>query len=123
MLICVNYDVIADEIWMNGDWFYDTVYVVLVLNKRLRKTTLGNGWLPSPRILRFLVQERSNIVGNSTFAAEAEQVFKSMFGALINEDYLYCRWFWKISEHLRTLRTCGIKSGFLNSYKHLYASK
>ena len=43
VLICVNYGVIADEIWMNGDRFYDTVYVVLVLNKWLRKTTLGNG--------------------------------------------------------------------------------
>ena len=33
------------------------------------------------------VQARSSIVGNSAPAVDAQQVFKSTFNALINEDY------------------------------------
>ena len=38
-------------------------------------------------VLTFQVQTSSSIVGNSASALDAEQVFKSMFKALINEDY------------------------------------
>ena len=35
----------------------------------------------------YLVQARSSIVGNSAPAVDAQQVFKSTFKALINEEY------------------------------------
>ena len=35
--ICDNYGVNADEIWMNGDWFYSTACSVLVVVERLHK--------------------------------------------------------------------------------------
>ena len=38
-------------------------------------------------VLTSQVQARSSIVGNSAPAVDAQQVFKSMFKALINEDY------------------------------------
>ena len=38
-------------------------------------------------VLTSQVQGRSNIVGNSTPAVNAQKVFKSTFNALINEDY------------------------------------
>ena len=38
-------------------------------------------------VLTSKVQARSSMVGNSTPAVEAQQVFKSTFKALINEDY------------------------------------
>ena len=38
-------------------------------------------------ILNSQVQARSSIVGNSAPAVNAQQVFKSTFKALINEDY------------------------------------
>ena len=38
-------------------------------------------------VLTSHVQARSSIVGNSTLAVDAQQVFKSTFKALINEDY------------------------------------
>ena len=38
-------------------------------------------------VLASHVQARSSIVGNSTPAVDAQQVFKSTFKALINEDY------------------------------------
>ena len=34
------------------------------------------------------VQARSSIVGNAASALDAQQVFKSMLKALVNEDYL-----------------------------------
>ena len=38
-------------------------------------------------VLTSQAQARSNIVGNSAPAVDAQQVFKSMFKALINDDY------------------------------------
>ena len=38
-------------------------------------------------ILTSQVQARSSIVGNSAPAVDVQQVFKSSFKALINEDY------------------------------------
>ena len=38
-------------------------------------------------VLTSQVQARSSIVGNSTPAVDAQQVFKNTFKALINEDY------------------------------------
>ena len=38
-------------------------------------------------VLTSQVQARSSIVGNSAPAVDAQQVFKSTFKALINEDY------------------------------------
>ena len=38
-------------------------------------------------VLTSQVQARSSIVGNSASAVDAQQAFKSMFKALINEDY------------------------------------
>ena len=38
-------------------------------------------------VLTSQVQARSSIVGNSASAVDAQQVFKSTFNALINEDY------------------------------------
>ena len=38
-------------------------------------------------VLTSQVQARSTIVGNSAPAMDAQQVFKSTFKALINEDY------------------------------------
>ena len=38
-------------------------------------------------VLTSQVQARSTIVGNSTPEVDAQQVFKSTFKALINEDY------------------------------------
>ena len=38
-------------------------------------------------VLNSQVQARSSIVGNSAPAVDAQQVFKSTFKALINEDY------------------------------------
>ena len=38
-------------------------------------------------VLASHVQARSSVVGNSTPAVDAQQVFKSTFKALINEDY------------------------------------
>ena len=38
-------------------------------------------------VLTSQVLARSNIVGNTASAVDAQQVFKSRFKALINEDY------------------------------------
>ena len=48
------------------------------------------------------VQARSNIVGNLAPAVDAQQVFKSTFNALINEDYsigIDIKMYQGVSEH------------------------
>ena len=42
-------------------------------------------------VLTSQAQARSNIVGNSVPAVDAQKVIKSMFKAIINEDYSICK--------------------------------
>ena len=99
--ICDDYGVDADETWMHGDWFYTTGYGIFGHEvKATRIITQSKGFTRkgienirrSVRAYVYLVltsqvQARSSIVGNSAPAVDAQQVFKSTFKALINEDY------------------------------------
>ena len=96
---------------MNGDWFYTTDYGIfghevkatgrppsdnltrwiITQPKGFRKNVIEKIWR-SVRAYVYLVltsqvQARSSIAGNSAPAVDDQQVFKSTFKALINEDY------------------------------------
>ena len=90
--VCDQYGVNPDETWMYGDWFYTTDYGIFGHEVKatersppdnLTRWIITNVYL----VLTSQVQARSSIVGNSAPAVDAQQVFKSTFKALINEDY------------------------------------
>ena len=90
--VCDEYDVNVDETWMYGDWFYTTDYGIFGHEVKatersppdnLTRWIITNVYL----VLTSQVQARSSIVGNSAPAVDAQQVFKSTFKTLINEDY------------------------------------
>ena len=90
--VCDDYGVTADETWMHGDWFYTTDYGIFGHEVKatersppdnLTRWIITNVYL----VLTSQVQARSSIVGNSAPAVDVQQVFKSTFKALINEDY------------------------------------
>ena len=109
--ICDDYGVNPNETWMYGDWLYAAHYAIFksVLKATERSPpdnltqwiiTQSEGFTRkgiekisrSVRAYVYLVRTsqvlaRSSIVGNSAPAADAQQVFKSTFKALINEDY------------------------------------
>ena len=109
--ICDNYGVNADETWMHGDWFYATGYGIFGHEVKATKRsppdsltrciiTQSKGFTRkgiekisrSARAYVYLVftsqvEVRSSTVGDSAPAVDAQQVFKSTFKALINEDY------------------------------------
>ena len=93
---------------MHGDWFYTTDYGIFGHEvKATKRSPLDNltRWIITQSkgftrkviekisrayiylVLTSQVHERSSIVGNSTPAVDAPQIFKSAFKALINEDY------------------------------------
>ena len=100
-----------NETWMHGDWFYTTGYGIFGHEvKTTKRSPPGNRtqWIITQSegftrkaieeisrsvrayvclVLTSQVQARSSIVGNSAPAVDAQQVFKSTFKALINEDY------------------------------------
>ena len=110
-VICNDHDVNPDETWLYGNWFYTTSYAVftseLKPTKRSPPDDFGrriinrSKWLTrkgSEKVSRSVranvylvltsqVQARSNIVGTSASAVDAQEVFKSTFKALIDEDY------------------------------------
>ena len=109
--ICDDYGVDADETWMYGDWFYTTGYGIFGHEVKATKRSPSDNltrWIitqskgftrkgiekisRSVRVYVYLVlasqiKARSSIVGNSAPAVDAQQVFKSLFKVLINEDY------------------------------------
>ena len=108
--ICDDYSV-KDERWMHGDWFYTTGCGIFGHKVRATKRsspynltrwiiTQSKGFTRkciekisrSVRAFVYLVltsqvQVKSSTVGNSAPVVDAQQVFKSTFKALINEDY------------------------------------
>ena len=96
---------------MHGDWFYTTGYGIFGHEVKATKRSLPDNlmrWIITQSkgftrkgiekisrsvrayvylVLTSQVQARSSIVGNSAPAVDAQQVFKSTFKALINEDY------------------------------------
>ena len=108
---CDDYGVDPTETWMYGDWFYTTDFAIFGHNAKVTERSPSDDltrWIitqskgftrngiekisRSVRIYVYLVltsqvQARSSIVGNSAPAVDAQQVFKSTFKALINEDY------------------------------------
>ena len=109
--VCDGYSVNADETWMHEDCFYTADYAIFGPEVKAKKRSPQNNltqWIftrsrgftrkgiekisRSVRtyICLFLtaqVQAKSSIVGNSGSAVDPQQVFKSTFKALINEDY------------------------------------
>ena len=109
--VCDDYGIKPDETWMHEDWFYPTDYGIF------RHGVKATGRSPPDKLTRWMitqstgftgkgiekisrsvrtyiylvltsqVQAISSIVGNSTPAVDAQQVFKSMFKALIKEHY------------------------------------
>ena len=101
----------VDETWMHGDWLYMTDYGIfgheVKATKRFPPDNLTRWIIPQSKgftrkgiekisnsvrayiylVLTSQVQPRSSIVGDSAPAVDAQQVFKSMFKALINEDH------------------------------------
>ena len=112
--ICDDYAVNPDKTWMHGDWFYTTEngifghevkatersppdnltrWIVTTSKVFTRKDIEKISRSVRAYVYLFLtsqVQARSSIVGNSAPAVDAQQVFKSTFKALINEDYSIC---------------------------------
>ena len=96
---------------MHRDWFYTIHYGIFTSELKATKgpppNNLGRWIITRSRgftrkgiekisrsvrtyvylVLTSQVQARSNIVGNSASAVDAQQVFKSRCKALINEDY------------------------------------
>ena len=96
---------------MHGDWFYTTDYGIFAHEVKATERSPRDNltrWITTQskdftrkgieKISRFVreyvylvltsqVQARSSIVGSSAPAADAQQIFKSTFMALINEDY------------------------------------
>ena len=109
--ICDDYGVDLSGTWMHGDWFYTTDYAISghevkatersppdnltrwIITQSKGFTKKGIEKISSSvrayvyLVLTSQVQARSSIVGNSAPAVDAQQVFKSTFKALINEDY------------------------------------
>ena len=104
--ICNDYDVNANETWVHGDWFYtignrgkatkrsppdNLIRWIITQSKGFTREVIEK-ISRSVRAYIYLVltsqvQTRSSIVGNSAFAVDAWQVFKSTLKALINEEY------------------------------------
>ena len=106
-----DYGVNADETWMHEDWFYTTRHGIFCDGRKTPEESppdIITRWIISQskgfkrkgikKISRFVranvylvltsqVQARLSIVGNSESAVDAQQIFKSTFKALINEDY------------------------------------
>ena len=96
---------------MHGDWFYTTDYTIFGHEVKATERSPPDNltrWIITQSkgftrksieqisrsvrayvylVLTSQVQARSSIVGNSAPAVDAQQVFKSTFKALINEDY------------------------------------
>ena len=109
--ICNDCGVNVDEAWMHRNWFYTVKYGIFgdggKVTKRSQPDNLTRWIIPQSKgftrkciekigrsvrayvylVLIAQVQARSSIVGNSASAVDAQQVFKSTFKALINEDY------------------------------------
>ena len=107
---CDDYSVDPTETWMYGDWFYRTDFAIFGHNVKVTEKSPSDDltrWIitqskgftrngtekisRSVRIYVYLVltsqvQARSSIVGNSEPAVDAQQGFKGMFKALINEN-------------------------------------
>ena len=111
--ICDDYGVNPDETWMYGYWFYMTDYGIFSHEKKATERSPSDNltrWIitrskdftirgieqisRSAKTYVYLVltsqtQTRSSIVGNSAPAVDAQEVFKIIFNALINEDYSF----------------------------------
>ena len=109
--ICNAYRVIPNETWIHGNWFYTTSYAIFNTGSKATKRSppddVGRWIITWSRgltrkgiekisrsvrayvylVLTSQVQARSSIVGNSASAVDAQEVFKSTFKALIDEDY------------------------------------
>ena len=109
--VCDDYGVNADEPWMHEDWFYTTYYGIfgheLKATKRSPPDNLTRWIITQSKgftrkgieqisrffrgynylFLTYQVQARSSMVGISAPAVDTQQVFKSTFKALINEDH------------------------------------
>ena len=110
-VICNNYGVNPVETWLYGNWFYTTSYTIftseLKATNRSPPDDFGR-WIISRSkgltrkgiekigrsvrayaylVLTSQVQARSNIVGTSSLAVDAQKFFKRTFKALIDEDY------------------------------------
>ena len=108
--ICDQYGVNPDETWIYGDWFYTTDYAIFGYEVKATERSSPDNlmrWIitqskgftrkdtekVSRSVMTYIylviicqVQTRSTIVGNSAPAVDAQQLFKSTFKALINED-------------------------------------
>ena len=109
--ICNDYGVNPNGTWMYGDWFYTTSYEILITESKATKRStpddVGRWVITWSRgltrkgiekisrsvraydslVLTSLIQGRSSIAGNSASAVDAQEVFRSTFKALIDEDY------------------------------------
>ena len=110
--VCDDYGIDADsETWMHGTWFYTTDYGIFGHEVKATERSPPDNltrWIITQSksftrkgiekisrsvtayvylVLTSQVQARSSIVGNSAPAVDAQNVFKSMSKALINEDY------------------------------------
>ena len=108
--VCNQYGVNPDETWMYGDWFCMTDYVIFghevkateksppdnltqwIITKSKGFTRKGIEKI-SKSVMAFIylvlicqIKTRSTIVGNSASAVDAQQLFKTTFRALINEN-------------------------------------
>ena len=124
--ICDDYGVNTDKIWIHGNWFYTTDYRIFGHEVKATGRSLSDNltqWIikqsrgfskkrienisRSVRVYVYLlltsqVQARSSIIGNSARAVDAQQVFKSTFKTLINEDYsigIYIERYQGVLEH------------------------
>ena len=102
--ICDGYGVDADVTWMNGDWFYTTNYGIFGHEVKTTKRP------PPDNLTRWIITQSKGFtrkgvekISRSVRAyiyldlfspyfpgpgpVDAKQVFKSMFKALINEDF------------------------------------
>ena len=70
-------------------------------------------------VLTSEVQARSSIVGNSAPAVDAQQVFKGMFKALINEDYSTGI---DIEKYQGVLEHALSKGRFFRGHRHIHPS-
>ena len=108
--ICGHYGVNPDETWMFGDWFYTTGYGIFgdeaKATRRYPPDSLMRWIIAQSKhftrkgiekisrsvrayvhlVLTSQVRARSSTVGNSALAVDVQQVFKSTFKVLINED-------------------------------------
>ena len=106
-----EYGVDATEAWMYGDWFYTTSYGIFGHEVKATKRSPPDNltrWIITQSkgftrkgiekinrsvrayvylVLASQIKARSSRVGNSAHAEDAQQVFKSLFKILINEDY------------------------------------